>query len=365
MLSQWARELGEGNVSYVNFDEERLLGFSVSDAAYLLDTLVATFGDRRVIVLDEVQNVPEWERFVRRWMDQGYKLYITGSNAALLSRELGTRLTGRHIPIELFPFSYGEYLAWKGIPREEILKNNSTARALGNRELLAWLHSGGVPEHLQYPQLDLLRTLYDDVLYRDIVARHHVTDIAALREVALQLISSPSGLASFNKIKTRLGLGSTNTVRNYVQFLTDSWLLFPTTVFDPSVKRQQVAPKKVYVIDTGLATAVGYGAGDNTGHLLENAVFLEMRRRTNRLHYGLTANGFEIDLIAPELHMLVQVCLHLADPAVREREFRALRDAGNIIPNSQKIVLTMDNTTSIAAEAGLHVRSIAHWLLEK
>ncbi len=364
LLAQLAHRLGADAFYYVNFDDDRLLGFQADDASALLLELAQTFGERRTILLDEVQNVTGWERFARRWMDQGYKLYITGSNAALLSRELGTRLTGRYIPIELFPFSFSEYLAWRGL--EAAAPRTTLSRARRNRELDEYLQAGGVPEALQYPTLGLLRTIYDDILYRDIAARHQIEALRALRELSFQLISNPAGLVSFNKLKQQLGLGSVTTIKNYVQYLEDSWLIMTATVYDASVKRQLIAPKKVYGIDTGMIRQVGFHATPNTGHLLENLAFLHLRRSTRDIYYYTTRSGFEVDLFVPDRRLFIQVAQHLQSPEVFARETRALQQAVAEIPGTTGLLLSTDAVLRKHEPlAKIELRPLADWLLDE
>jgi predicted AAA+ superfamily ATPase len=236
LLAQLAHRLGQERVYYINFEDERFLGFGAEDASHLHLLLVELFGERSIFLLDEVQNVPEWERFVRRFMEMGAKFYITGSNAALLSRDLGTRLTGRYVPIELFPFSFGEFLRWRGESVPTLPHLTTVERGMLQQRLNDYLRLGGIPESLKYPDLPLLRTLYDDVLYRDIAARHRIEDVRALRELAYYLMSNPSSLISFNKLKDQLGLGSANTVKNHIDYLENSWLVFTVNVYDFSVK---------------------------------------------------------------------------------------------------------------------------------
>ena len=194
LLLQMAHKLGKDSFYYLNFEDDRFLGFESQDANYLFQHLVELFGERKIFILDEVQNVPDWERFVRRFMDQGYKFYITGSNASLLSRELGTRLTGRYVPIELFPFSFQEYLQFTGeiIPNLDRLRTADVARL--NSLLDRYMRAGGIPDAVKYPDLPLLRTLYEDVLYRDIAARYRLDAVYALRELAYYLVSHPAGM---------------------------------------------------------------------------------------------------------------------------------------------------------------------------
>ena len=174
LLAQLAHRLGSESLYYVNFEDDRFLGFQAEDANDLYQALIELFGDRKVFVIDEVQNVPGWEHFVRRLMDMGIKFYITGSNASLLSRELGTRLTGRYVPVELFPFSFLKFLRFKRYTIPALSHLTTVERAHLRQHLSEYLHLGGIPDPLKYPELPLLRTLYDDVLYRDIATRYRI-----------------------------------------------------------------------------------------------------------------------------------------------------------------------------------------------
>ena len=227
------------------------------------------------------------------------------------------------------------------------------------------LRLGGIPEPLKYPELPLARTLYDDVLYRDIATRHRIAEVRALKELAFYLMSNPASLVSFNKLKDQLQLGSVNTVKNYIDYLENSWLLFTMTVYDFSVKRQQVAPKKVYAIDTGLANAVGFSFSANTGRLLENLVFLALRRRTQEVYYYTSPAGFEVDFYLPETRELLQVTQNMEQPATREREVRALTDAMRGLDLSHGLILTDANAEPIEANGmTIEIRSLAEWLLQ-
>jgi uncharacterized protein len=364
LLVQMAHRLGKGSFYYVNFEDDRFLGFQAADADSLYQMLLEVFGERRIWLIDEVQNITGWEHFVRRFMDLGLKFYITGSNASLLSRELGTRLTGRYIPIELFPFSFGESLRFRGISVPDLERMTTVERARLKAELNTYLHSGGIPDALKYPELPLLRTLYDDVLYRDIATRYRIEAVTALRELAFTLISNPGGLVSYNRLKEQLRLGSVNTVSSYVDYLANSWLLFPLTVYDFSVKRQQIAPKKVYCIDTGLAHTVGFNFSPNTGRLLENLVFLALRRRTRDLFYLSTPGGYEVDFYLPEKRLLIQTASSLENPETRMREMRAIQDAAQAVKVESALILT--NAAEEPFEAGgvpVQVQSISEWLL--
>jgi hypothetical protein len=366
LLAQMAHKLGKDTFYYINFEDDRFLGFQAEDANDLYQALVETFGERKTFVIDEVQNIPGWEHFVRRFMEMGCKFYITGSNASLLSRELGTRLTGRYVPIELFPFSFGEYLQFRGKTAPDLARMTTTGSAKLNQALHAYLQHGGIPDALKYPELPLLRTLYDDVLYRDIATRYRIGSVTALKELAFYLLSNPAGKISFNKLKNQLHLGSVNTIKTYIEHLANSWLLFTLNLYDFSLKRQQIAAKKVYCIDSGLANAVGFSFSPNTGKLLENQVFLALRQKNREIYYYTTPGGFEVDFFLPEKGQLIQVVQRLDQTATRAREVRALEDSVRGLKARSALILADANEDGF--EIGgvpVEIRSTAEWLLNR
>lgn len=365
LLAQYAHRLGEKNFYYINFEDERFLGFQAENANYLFQVLVELFGERRVFLIDEVQNVPGWEHFVRRFMDQGYKFFITGSNASLLSRELGSRLTGRYVPVELFPFSFQEFLNFKGYPIPTLARMTTVERARLQQALNEYLLVGGIPEPLKYPELPLLRTLYDDILYRDIAARYRIEEVRALKELSYYLMSNPACQVSFNKLKAQFRLGSVNTIKNYIEFLENSWLIFPVNVFDFSVKRQQIAAKKVYTIDPGLVNAVGFNFTTNSGKLMENVVFLSLRRKADEIYYYTSPAGYEVDFYLPAHQQLIQVTQNMTAPSTREREIRALIDAQHALNIPSGLILTDSNADTVSEDGvTIRIRSLAEWMLE-
>jgi len=366
LLAQLAHRLGQDRFYYINFEDDRFLGFGAQDANDLYQSLAETFGERKVWIVDEIHNVPGWEHFVRRFMDMGFKFYITGSNASLLSREWGSRLTGRYVPVELFPFSFNEFLRFRQFVAPDLSRLTTLDMARLQQHLSEYLQVGGLPEPLKYPDLPLRRTLYDDVLYRDIAARYHIEEVRALKELAFYLMSNLAGLVSFNKLKEQLGLGSVNTVKNYFDYLENSWLIFTLNVYDCSVKRQQIAPKKVYGIDTGLSNDVGFAFSANTGKLLENLVFLSLRRETKEIHYYTSPSGDKVDFYLPETRQLIQVAQSLDDPTTRTRKVRALSDAMRALNLSRGLILSDANAQPIE-ENGLimDIRSVAEWLVSE
>jgi uncharacterized protein len=213
--------------------------------------------------------------------------------------------------------------------------------------------------------LPLLRILYDDVIYRDIAVRYSIEEVGALKELAFYLLSNPASLVSYNKLRQQLHLGSVNTVKNYVEYLENSWLIFTVNVYAYSVKRQQIAPKKVYCIDTGLANSIGFTFSANTGKLLENLVFLALRRKKKEIYYYVSPAGYEVDFYLPETRELFQVAQNIESPPTREREVRALRDALQALQLSHGTILTDTNMDPVEEDGlRIEIRSLSEWLIE-
>ena len=219
---------------------------------------------------------------------------------------------------------------------------------------------------MKYPELPLLRTLYEDVLYRDIATRYRVEEVRALKELAFYLMSNPTGQVSFNKLKEQFRLGSVNTIKNYIEYLENSWLIFTLNVYDYSVKRQQIAPKKIYPIDPSLANVVGFSFSPNTGKLLETAAFLALRRQTKEIYYYTTPANHKVDFYLPETRQLIQVSQHIDNPATREREVRALFDAMQALKVEESLILADVNADPIQENGfTIQIRSLAEWLLDR
>jgi len=365
LLAQIADKYFKGGFYFVNFEDERFLNFGVSDFDLLHETLISLFGEKKTFLLDEVQNVPEWERFVRRLHDEGYKFVVTGSNASLLSRELGTRLTGRSVRIELFPFSFREFLSFKKekTPDLKVL----TTRQKGSLLKLAndYVAYGGIPDALKYPELEIHKTLYDDVLYRDVANRYKLESMKSLKELAFYLVSNTSSLVSFNKLKELLKLGSVNTVKSYIDYLENSWLFFVVNKYAYSVKEQQIAAKKIYNVDTGLVRSVGFSFSDNEGRLMENTVFLQLKRKYRDIYYYKTDEEYEVDFFLPKEKTLIQVSKRFDMQDLKGREMRALVVAAKEQKGSVKLVIVTERDKFEMKQDGFRVKvaPLYEWLL--
>lgn len=364
LLAQIAKKYLKNDFYYINFDDERLLTFEVSDFELLHETLISLYGEKKIWLLDEIQNVPGWERFVRRMHDNGHKLLVTGSNASLLSDELATRLTGRSLRIELYPFSYLEYLHFKQVswPAKTILTTRD--KGILQREMGTYLASGGVAEALRYPGVEVLKTLYNDVIHRDIVSRYNLENVQSLKELSQYLASNVATLVSFNKLKELLKLGSVNTVKVYFDYLESSWLFFTVNKFAYSVKEQQIAAKKVYCIDGGLAREVGFAFSPDTGRWMENLVFVELKRRGKAPFYYKTKDGAEVDFYLQKERTLIQVTQNMVDPATRERELTSLLKADSEIKGKLQLIIVTERESETVKvhDQEIHILPIYTWL---
>lgn len=365
LLAQIAQTQLSGSFYFVNFEDERLLRFTADQFDRLHEALLALFGERKIFLFDEIQNVPEWERFVRRLHDQGYKLVIIGSNSSLLSQELGTRLTGRSLRYELYPFSFIEYRHFMGFDAPGASALTTIERGVLRKQAREYLENGGIPDALKYPQLDIHKILYDDVLYRDIAARFRIENVGSLQELAYYLISNPSSEISYNKLKANLKLGSVNTVKKYIHYLENAWLFFTINKYAYSVKEQQIAVKKIYAIDTGMLKSVGFSFSENTGKLLENLVFLQLRRHHQDIFYYKTRQNHQIDFYIPSKKLAIQVTQEMSVEGTRQRELRSLVElsAERSEKHSLQVITLADQETLFLAGVTIEVIPVYEWLL--
>ncbi|MDO8498603.1 MAG: ATP-binding protein [bacterium] len=368
LLAQLAHQFyPDNNYFYVNFEDERFLSFTVADFTKLHELLIELFGNQQVFLMDEVQNIKGWESFVNRMIRAGYKFYITGSNASLLSKELGTKLTGRYVPVELFPFSFKEYLKFKKLDLPDLKLLTTVQKGELKKAFRDYLQEGGVPQALQYPQVPIYKTLYDDIISRDIGERYKLTDTKPLRELTFYLLSNISSLVSYNKLKGLLQLGSVNTISSYIDYLEASWMLLVVFRYAFSVKKQQIANKKVYCIDTGLVKAVAFSFSEDKGKFLENSVFLKLRRLyEDDIYYYKTETDKEVDFYLPKEKTFIQVSQTITEPTAREREIQALLEAMNEVEKSTGIILTEDdNETLEFGDKIITVLPVYKWLLDE
>jgi predicted AAA+ superfamily ATPase len=343
LLQQISKKIKEEFI-FFNFEDPRIYGFELEDFTKL-DELV---GDEiGYYFFDEIQNVEKWELFIRHLHDRDKRIAITGSNASLLSKELGTRLTGRNIQIELFPFSYTEYLMFLQ------LENNLASFNL-------YLEDGGFPEYIKSKHKEQLQQLFKDIVYRDIIVRHGIRQAKTLIDIALFLIANVGKEYSLNGIKNTFGVGSANSVADYIHWLEDSYVLFSMPRFSWSLKSVSINPKKIYCIDSGFAQANSLSFSEDTGRLLENCVYLALRRKYKEIYY-FKEKG-ECDFIVKEaqdiLH-IIQVCAEI-HPDNKAREVVGLLAAVTFFSKKEGLILTL-NQEDVLMINDVKVRLLPVW----
>ena len=332
--------------NYFNFEDPRLSEFKVHDFEKLTLALKELNGSE-VYFFDEIQNVPQWETYIRSLLDQKKKVFLTGSNASLLSRELGTKLTGRNLRYELYPFSFTEYCLFK-------------EKKPDHNVFLDYFNKGGFPEYIRYNEQKILQDIYLDILYRDIISRHKLKNEKSLKEVANFLISNAGKEFSYNSLKKIFSLGTATTPINYVSYLEDSYLLFVISKFDFSLKKQAVNPKKAYVIDNALGDTVASKFTKDQGRMLENIVFLELKKRHETVFY-FKRKG-ECDFITKDknaVSAVYQVCYELT-PDNLDRELGGLIEAVKETKVKTFLILTM-NQEDWFEKDGLKIKALPVW----
>lgn len=375
-----ANGIGRERLLYMNFEDERLLPLRAVDLSRIPEAFYRRFPASREqpcwFFFDEIQNVPGWETFVRRLLDsEKVSLVLTGSSARLLSREIATSLRGRSLSTEILPFSFAESLRHADVEVPASWPPGARTRSLLEHRFHQYLETGGFPEVQAISQdlrVRVLQEYVDVVIFRDVVERHGVENLPALRYLERKLLASPAGKFSisklFNDLKSQGMKVGKDTLYEYLAHLEDSFLLFAMAVASPSARVRQVNPRKCYPIDPALAAAVSFRASGDVGHLLEAAVYLELRRRGRSLAYVATRSGYEVDFLAEDLRgsrELVQVCADLEDPATRQRELRALEEGMTETLCEKATLVTLREEGSVEI-GGRPVRIVPawRWLLE-
>ncbi len=331
---------------YVNFDDERFIGAGAEDLNDFLEVLQEISPEAKYLLLDEVQNISGWELFANRLKRAGYNLIITGSNAKLLGRELATHLTGRHVSLELFPFSFGEFLRRKGLQFSDQDFYLTKKRAAMKKALGEYMEQGGFPElFLVENKKQYLRDLYDKIISRDIMPRHKVRFGQELKEMAIYLFSNFGSRFTYRKLKNIFEISSAHTIKNYVNYLEEAYLIFELLPFYFKLKEQVRSARKIYCADNGLINAVSIQNSPNIGKMMENLAFLNLRTQKKEIYFYSNKNGGEVDFLIKENKKaaeLMQVCFDLKNLETRERELSALAKAANELNCRKLTVITWD-----------------------
>ncbi|MBQ6158169.1 MAG: ATP-binding protein [Thermoguttaceae bacterium] len=374
--------LGQGiplnRILYLNFDDDRLFGFTVSDFQSILDVYYARFPENKnetcYFFFDEIQEIDHWELFIRRILDkENIRVAITGSSSKLLGTEIATSLRGRTLVREMFPMNFGEYLRTAGILSESPKHFGSSVSAKLRHAVRDFFQSGGFPETIglfPFERQTLLQGYVDSVLFRDIVERYHIKNVPLLRRLIQEILRNPGQKFSVTKFyNTMRSLGidcDKNALYSYIGHLIDAFLFYRVEIHHKSERIRRVNPAKLYTVDPGILHTVLTGGVDNNGPVFENIVFNALRPGSKNIEYLQSAGGGEVDFLVTDHSnrpRLVQAAWSLSNPDTFDREINSLLAAGTAMNIRDMTVVTWDEEKSL--ENGIRIVPIWKFLLEE
>lgn len=354
--------LADADYCYFNFEDERILpGNDLLEQIYLLH--IELYGKEPILFFDEIQNVIGWEKFINRYYEKGNKIFITGSNAKLLSSEISTSLTGRNKVLELFPFSFSEFLRFSG-KAYDTEKLGTLHKALLKRDFERYLTFGGFPLVAKENDLEMINGYFQDILYRDIISRFRISQVSEIRQIALYFASNTGRLFSYSTLQKFSGIKSLSTIKDYLGYFEQSFLFFYLKKFDYSVKKQIMNPKKVYAVDPAIPGRLGFNFSANKGWILENIVFIELIRRGRETYFHSV--NYECDFLIKEgikITEAIQVTLTL-NLMNYDREIKGLLEAVHLHGLDYGLLLVCEAMPDLPpAPENIHIVPVWKWLL--
>lgn len=355
--------LEEQDYCYFNFDDERITA-DVSIPEEIFNLHIEIYGKEPVLFFDEVQNIPSWEKFINRIHEKGIKVFVTGSNAKLLSSEISTSLTGRNKVLELYPFSFKEFLRF--------MANNfkpghlsPKQKALIMKDYNQYFSVGGFPLVIKENDLELINSYFQDILYRDIISRYRLSQTREIKEIGLYFASNVGKIFSYSTLQSVTGVKSLSSINNYLGYYEQSYLFFFLKKFDYSVKKQIMNPKKVYSIDQAFIHRLGFNFSENKGRILENIVYVELLRRGKEVYYH--AGKYECDFLIKEGLQIVEAIqvVYSLNSLNYQREYNGLKEAMNTFGIKQGLILVNEMSVSAEMNTGeINTEYVWKWLLE-
>ncbi len=364
-----AAEIPKHQILYLNFEDDRLLDFSVRDFQTILDVYFGKYPFNRDVrcnfFFDEIQRVDQWEMFIRRLLDtENVQIHLTGSSSKLLSKEIATSLRGRSITTEIFPFSFAEFIKHHGLFETVPERFSSRTVSILRKAANDYLEIGGFPEIQgvdKHIRTEVLQGYIDSVLLKDVVERHNVSNIVAIKHLVNSVLNSPCSQFSVNKFYNTLRSMSITCTKNslyeYLDHLVDAYLFYRVPLHTRSERARMVNPPKIYVVDTGLLNAMTLRNTRDHGHIMENAVFIGLRSNGYEVEYVKTENGYEVDFLARhpisgEVSLL-QVCWDISNPETFTRELRGLRCAMGELGINKGIIVSRDDEKELEDGIGI------------
>jgi hypothetical protein len=365
LLKIISKKLNEKFV-YMNFDDIRLTDFKVENFEDIEEIVSEICGIKTNVIylLDEIQNVPSWERWVNNLYAKKIKVFVTGSNSSLLSSEISTFLTGRNKVIKLYPFSFREFLLFKKIKTDYQTTDERRAVSQAFNE---YFEKGGFPLVIINDDLTLSKQYFEDILNKDIIKRYNIKKVKELKDLILYLFSNVSKTYSYSTLKQVSSIKSLSMINNYIEYLKNVFVASTINKFDCSIKKQKVSSSKFYVLDNSFLKTVAFNFSENAGKRLENLVFIELVRRGNEIYYHAKKN--ECDFIIKEglkITKAIQVCLILDNVVTKKRETDGLIEAMKEYKLKEGLILTLDKEEDLVVEGKkIIIRPVWKWLLEK
>ena len=347
--------------AYLNFDDNLLL--SAWDEELVMRTLDEVYPNYEFLLLDEVQNLKDWDVWVSTLYRRGKNLVITGSNAKMLSGEMATVLTGRYLQVEMLPFSLTETIEWKGANINSI-SNAKQAEAVAIAD--DYLRNGGYPETIDMRSItrNYLSTLFDSIIWKDVAKRHNIRNITDLNNIALYLLSNFCNPLSANDIAKELSMTSVTTTRKFMDYLHEPYLFYYLPRFNNKLKLMKKAASKVYVIDNGFVAAKAFNLSENLGRLLENEIFVELLRQgyqvETSLFYYRSRNDREVDFVTRQgthINQLIQVCYDMTSPKTEKREVSSLIECAGELKCNNLLIITNNEEREIHTD-GYNIKVI-------
>jgi len=365
-------------ILYLNFEDDRLLEFTVHHFQDILDVYFAKYPQHRNVrcffFFDEIQRIEQWEIFIRRLIDtENLQIFLTGSSSKLLGSEIATSLRGRSLTVEIFPFSFEEFLKYRGIFPEKPKRFGANTASLLRKAVRDYLEMGGFPEIQALDRdlrIEILQGYIDSVLLKDIIERHKISNILVLKHLVRQIMNASGGQFSVNKFfNTMKSLSircTKNSLYEYLDHLTDAFLFYKVPIHSDSEKARLINPAKIYAIDTGLLNAMTFRHSYNYGQLLETMVFMHLRRQGYETEYVHTKDGRETDFLARQGTSgnvkLLQICWDIADEKTFKRELQGLKSAMDELSIPTGAIVTWDDEAVI--DHRIEIIPIWKWLLE-
>lgn len=373
--------LGSGvnrqQILYLNFEDERLFDFKVQDFQSILDVYYGKFPKNKELecyfFFDEIQRIDQWEMFIRRLLDtEKARIFLTGSSSKLLSSEIATSLRGRSLATEIFPFSFREFIKAQGLFAAPPENFSSRTSAILRKAMVDYLEIGGFPEVLNLDRdlrVAVLQGYLDSVILKDVIERHQVGNVVALRHLVNHIMHAPGGKFSVNKfyntLKSMAVKCTKNSLYEYLDHLTDAYLFYRVPIHSHSEKARMLNPPKIYTVDTGLLGAMTFRKPANNGPLLENLVFMHLRRNGYEVEYVTTRDGGEADFLARRKStgrvILIQACWDMTDQHTFNRELKGLQSAMQELAIAAGTIITWDDEALLGED--ISVVPIWKWLL--